>query len=125
MTLTDDERSALLKFWPKSRFNPGADEPYLEFDLYGILRFCGCGDPDAAAKWLLRLLVLMDSDPRDLPAIEAHWGATLDTPAYYLILYYLDAEGWTEHGGNVCGSWLTDKGRAGMIALREFREDVP
>lgn len=81
--------------------------------------FCGCGNPENAAKALLRLLCLH-------PLYEH--GADLDTwipddGVQYLLLYALDGAGLTEHGGVIRGAWLTPKGEAVRDALAAEQVD--
>lgn len=121
MSIDTANREALLAHWPKSLMNDGDDDPATEFDLHGIVKFCGCGCPEVAAVWLRDLLKLLDAGGMErFRKIDAHFKAGepyVSTPLYWLIMYWLDAEGWTEHGGGVSGAWLTDKGRAAIIAL--------
>lgn len=81
------------------------------------LRFCGCGQPEDAARFLLRLLELApfyeDVSSRALDAMMPTSGN------YWLTLYMLTDMDLIEHGGNASGSWLTDKGKAVMKFLTE------
>jgi hypothetical protein len=37
--------------------------------------------------------------------------------AEVLLAYIADALGWTEHGGGVCGAWLSESGRTALANL--------
>lgn len=74
-------------------------------------RFCGCGEPDAAAAALLKLLRLHPLFEHR-PEFE-RW--IPDEGVQNLLLYQLDEAGVTEHGGTVGGGWLTEFG----ITIRE------
>lgn len=80
--------------------------------------FCGCGNPRDAAAALLRLLRLHPAydHTEELEALIP------DNGIRHLLLYHLDQLGLTEHGGNIGGAWLTDKGEAVQDALS--REEV-
>ena len=81
--------------------------------------FCGCGSPEAAAAALLRLLRLH-------PAYDhAEELETLvpDNGIRHLLLYHLDQLDLTEHGGNIGGAWLTDKGEMVLDALTREEAD--
>jgi hypothetical protein len=81
--------------------------------------FCGCGEPDEAAKALLRLLRLHPLfDNRE--AFEA-W--LPDVGLQNLVLYSLDRKELTEHGGSVGGGWLTPLGEQVLSALAAEEAD--
>lgn len=80
-------------------------------------QFCGCGAPEVAAETLAKLLEL--SRPYSLAAQQS---LVTDEGARYLLLYWLDAMGLTEHGGSVDGAWLTEKGTELLAALTVERE---
>lgn len=82
-------------------------------------RFCGCGSPEDAAAALLRLLRL-----HPLHENRASFEAWIkDSGVEYLLLYQLDRDDLTEHGGTVGGGWLTDKGTALRDALAREEAD--
>lgn len=64
-------------------------------------KFCGCGQPE---KVLAELIATLDWAASDLASRPMYEGPLLP-------LYVLDQVGFTEHGGSVFGSWLTDEGR--------------
>lgn len=73
-------------------------------DFFDFLGFCGCGDPEATAAWLLAELKVLRYP---------------DTPAEWFIAYQFDNLGLTEHGTSVGASWLTDKGKEVVRRLEE------
>ena len=122
------EVDALIKkFWPEALVIPNP-EAYGDLDrqsvLLSIVGFCGCGGPGLTASWLRDLLRLHDTASTDLSgtgtARDTFWKEATGKsfgPVYYLIHYWLDDRGWTEHGGSVGGGWLTEKGRAVIAVL--------
>lgn len=85
----------------------------LRVDVLDRWEFCGCGQPEAGAAALLRLLRLH-------PLYEH--GDELrtwipDDGVRFLLLCAVDRLGLTEHGGSIEGGWLTDEGRATLDAL--------
>lgn len=79
--------------------------------------FCGCGNPPSAARALLRLLEIWDSEElamyQELPKLVQ------DDGAGFLLLYLVDRHmGLIEHGGGVLASWLTGTGARALEALR-------
>jgi hypothetical protein len=81
--------------------------------------FCGCGSPDAAAD-TLRILLALHPLHSNREAFEA---LVPNNGIQYLLLYTLDQFDLTEHGGNVGGGWLTDKGHAVLAALDNEKAD--
>lgn len=77
--------------------------------------FCGCGDPYSAAGALLKLLALHPLHESKSQSELNRW--ITDYGVIYLLLYKLDSDELTEHGGTVAGAWLTDKGKAVLEAL--------
>ena len=68
--------------------------------------FCGCGEPEAASAFLLKLLRLAPFYERreQLEQLLPNAGVR------YFVLYMLDRLDLTEHGGSVNGAWLTPEG---------------
>lgn len=125
-----DEKYALIEqHWPDALLNPEPefmDEPEIRYALTDIVGFCGCGCPDMAAAWLRDLLLLLDTSGASTDwdarcaGLKAHWAKVTTEeygPLFYLVMYWIGHQEWTEHGGSVGGSWLTDKGRAAIVAL--------
>jgi len=123
---TGEQYALIETHYPKALMNPGDEyrnSAWIRYDLHGVLGLCGCGIPEESAAWLLSLLKMIGSkreSPEDYERYcektEEVWGDTPDAMRY-LILYWIDDRGWTEHGGNVRGCWLQEKGRAAMVAL--------
>ena len=84
------------------------------------LGWCGCGDPDGAAKLLLTALEIIDDSASKYAATEAKWkelGYGNDL-VRVIFLYWLCDQGFTDHGTSVFGGWLTDAGHQLMTDLR-------
>ena len=95
--------------------------------LGGLLGFCGCGQPEAALRYVrdaLRLVAL--ESPDDSPTWD-NWYDTVYLPAVravfkenigaeYLMWYLLTDKELLEHGGSVPG-WLTDLGERVLADL--------
>lgn len=81
--------------------------------------FCGCGSPQDACRALLNLLRLHPLYEH-YDELEAFLP---DDGVQYLMLYTLDHFELTEHGGNVGGAWLTNKGKAVLVALERETGD--
>lgn len=82
--------------------------------------FCGCGNPEEAAKTLMVLLRFcpLHNHRDELESMIP------DVGLRHLVLYSLENHGLIEHGGSIGGSWLTDKGKAVLAALvREFLDE--
>ena len=86
--------------------------------------FCGCGCPEEATAYLLRVLKALGMSFDDM---EAHTKELYDalgfgrygednTGACYTILYWIHDKGWSEHGGAVPG-WLSEKGKRAVQIL--------
>lgn len=103
--------------------------------LKGIqsLKWCGCGNPDEGYEALLETLrahSVCGPNEDGTPSERQKWaearGGNWHGPGNgydYLILYFLDANGLMEHGGNVGGGWLTAKGEAVKLFLEEWGTD--
>ena len=79
----------------------------LSHDFKDVLKFCGCGNPSAAAclvRDILRLSPLYDH--------QEELGKLLPSKGIvYFVLYSLNEAGLFEHGGSVGGGWLTEAGK--------------
>ena len=95
---------------------------------FEVLNFCGCGDPNASARFIGRLLTensVRFDDGKPRPAsIEDAKKLVLEEPetAGLTLLYLLDAFNLTEHGGSVNGAWLTPLGE--QVAKLFLEENV-
>jgi hypothetical protein len=81
--------------------------------LWEDLPMCGCGNPETAVTLVHELLKLA-------PLYDHHDAVVSLLPSegvYYLVLGALDEAGLLEHGSNISGSWLTDKGQWFLRAL--------
>ena len=100
--------------------SPTPYESIVEARWFEDLKFCGCGYPEETRAYLLGILKAIkqrsDSDWKEDTIDQA-----INNPEMfrYFMLYVLDAMGLTEHGSNVGGSWLTEKGIAFVKEMEE------
>jgi hypothetical protein len=104
-------------------------------ELWDKWNFCGCGCPEVACEFLrdaLRLIKQRSDEnsgglaAENMERYKANWDKIAaflgekDRPGmYWLFLYWLDAQGLIEHGGNVGGGWLTEHGREVLAILEQ------
>lgn len=85
---------------------------YLRFKL----GWCGCGNPESALKYILKIINYL---------LERNNHVHFDDSGYF-VLYWLDKHEFTEHGCNISQSYVIDKGymlkEAIELALEEDRE---
>lgn len=89
----------------------------------GVFGFCGCGDLDEQFNRLLKVLHLLDN--KDKRREERLRNITeLETRSdLHIYLYILDDKDFSEHGGSVLASWLTEKGVA-LLGVLEYIEGL-
>jgi hypothetical protein len=97
------------------------------------LGWCGCGEPWAAIRFLGDVLEALDDDRSDCATQEESdnryllpfrmCGGNVCPGLAYGYLYTLDGVGLTDHGSNIRGSWLTDKGREVLEAINNCTEE--
>lgn len=93
---------------------------------YDAWRFCGCGNPEEIIKLIRRALSLhisataLSNDAWHTQLNERH--EFLSGPMGLFIMYWLDAQGYTEHGGNVSSAWLTSEGEVILKLLTNHAE---
>lgn len=86
--------------------------------VFGELGFCGCGDPAGALTFLRDTLNLMNQEFYSRYAeMQKRFP---DGPLSWSYLYMLDDKGLTEHGSNIRGCWLTEKGQTILAALNAY-----
>lgn len=116
------------------RFKVEASDKEKYVKTFHELDWCFCGQPEDAFDVLRVILRLMYSrsavsrhgDPRFMirsNRLRKFLGLSKRTIASgmaTIILYNLDANRLTEHGGSVSGSWLTAKGEDLMFAMYKF-----
>lgn len=111
-----------------------ADDPVDDL-LTEVLGFCGCGRPEDVACWIWKGLELLDDLIQGRPkgCVESNeagrirydaWSARCDAHfgsagAREFFWYWLDAKGFTEHGGSVPG-WFTPEGDALLSELQRI-----
>lgn len=82
------------------------------------LGFCGCGDPEGALEMLRDTLNLLNKE------FDERWDEIKrrfpDNPMSWTYLYFLDDKGLTDHGSNIRGCWLTEKGKGILAALNAY-----
>ena len=96
----------------------------------GLLGFCDCGDPKKNLQHVLRGLALIDE--RGPTGGHSAWDSwyqehkarerdvfASDTTALFFY-YWATSRDFSEHGGNVLASWLTEDGRRLLGMLREW-----
>lgn len=76
--------------------------------------WCGCGALERVDRMMLAYLSQDDTILRDDHVEEVSDDASV------LLAYIADSLGWTEHGGGVGGSWLTDDGKEALANLRHL-----
>lgn len=75
-------------------------------ELMERFKFCNCGKPEAALRAMQRCLESIVDVP--YPMMDEEW----------LVVYLLETEGYIDHEGNICASWLTDRGEALLEELK-------
>jgi len=111
-------------------FNGGyySDIESLLCDYYK-LPWCGCGSIEVMLKSIRDILKDCDSresyDNRNLK-MDYCYGkkGEFEEGMIYFILYWLDLNKYTEHGGSVGGSWLTEEGYELLKDLNEYIENI-
>jgi len=91
---------------------------------------CGCGDPLAVVLRIRDILQALRDRSTEAPKSAVAYGEVsqrihellghasgLKEPLYWWAWYALDNLGLIEHGSNIEGSWLTDKGSELLAAL--------
>jgi hypothetical protein len=98
--------------------------------LQDELGICSCGNPEDTLFFIRDVLQLMEDYNKDKMVWEEFYDkkealVKADNEGlYWLLWYYLDDKGLTEHGGNVSGCWLTTKGYEVLVMLNEWIDDL-
>ena len=80
-------------------------------DMMERLGFCNCGRPEDALRSIKRCLEAhADDNDMPYPITECEW----------VIVYYLEREGYLEHGSNISAAWRTDHGDLLLQQLEEI-----
>lgn len=107
------------------------DGKYLElseedFDLLDEVPLCGCGLPEGVLRLYhdqLKVTARAYPDSPDWPDYRDRVDAADGIEKlFHVVAYVLDAIEATEHGGNVSGAWLTDKGKRLLAILDRYAE---
>lgn len=92
-------------------------------ELTTLIPICGCGQPSDTIRYIITILkaIRNRSEQRcskdSVMALQRSFGLPLDKDGYLnhlagmFLLYMLDHLELIEHGGNVIGGWLSEKGR--------------
>lgn len=107
---------------------------------YDLFEFCGCGYVDGMMLYLLKVLCLFNDDEYYLNWVDLKnelgidlkgFSETVDITnfrqsgsilSFEALLYMLDAKGLTDHGHNIFGSNLTEKGILVREIFRKYAE---
>lgn len=113
------------------------DERRLEYEklLYNDLGMCGCGQPKKVEAMIISMLKVQKGYRENLKLndktayliAESKFTEILGTDkteVLEFILHSFDRAGFLEHGGNVHGSWFTDKGNR-FLELYSIKEVSP
>ena len=90
---------------------------------------CGCGAPEETCELIYKVLCgFADGSHYDtlkeiLPGVYASKDKK-DNYAEWFLLYRLDQLGLLEHGTIIRGSWLTDKGKELVAAMKLCGDDL-
>lgn len=117
--IVDDSDGALCRKLNKIGIVPSDYSSLIDLRWFEELKFCGCGNPDGAREYIAKILrAIKDRSDSDWATDSVAAAIKGDAEsAMWLILYVFDAMGLLEHGGNVSGSWLTDKGKQLLAEL--------
>ena len=84
-----------------------------------LMGWCKCGDPADVTAMTFLYLTAVDNKV-DYKTAQSTTG--IPDEAWLLLSYICDGLEWTEHGGSVGGSWLTDTGKEALRRYAEKRE---
>lgn len=85
--------------------------------FYDDLALCGCGSPEPAVFLVQDILEMAPFHERTYDEIAQLIGTE---GACHMVLSMLDRADLIEHGANIGGSWLTDKGTWCLQTLRQI-----
>lgn len=88
------------------------------FDILDKLKICGCGSSVQSAILIWNILKIFDS--KEWNKIDK---IGIDEKMF-IILYWMESFGWTEHGGSISCSWLTDDGRKLLKDINEMDKAI-
>jgi len=84
-----------------------------DYILMELLGFCGCGNPEEVAKYVIKFLRILD---------RKNW-RDYDDLDYMFFVYWANNKGFAEHGSTARCSWLTDKGKELLAELKKLDLD--
>lgn len=94
------------------------DKEYVLEEVRAAKDICGCGEPELAENFLIRILERFEVENPNGRMLET---LIPDEGTMWFCLYMLDALGLIDHGGTVSNGWLTDEGKAFLALHREGR----
>jgi hypothetical protein len=89
------------------------------------LTMCGCGRPDELKQFIKELLIAQSQDLNyeEKTKLRNEILEKVDKDLIFEFIFHrLEYADLVQHGGSVYGSWLTDKGKAFITAVDEFKE---
>lgn len=89
----------------------------------GAFGFCGCGYICDQFDRLLKVLHLLDNKDKRYEEQLRNITELSKRPDLHIYLYILDDKDFSEHGGSILVSWLTEKGVA-LLGVLEYIEEL-
>lgn len=84
----------------------GSTEEMLIVSRTDGLGFCMCGESASALRLVRDYLARIK-----LQILKSGYAWTdADSPSEWLVMYFADSRGFTEHGGGIRGAWLSQDG---------------
>lgn len=105
-------------------------------ELTSLIPICGCGQPCDTMRYIITILkaIRERSEQRcskdSVMALQRAFRLPLDTDGYLdhlagmFLMYMLDHLELTEHGGNVMGCWLTEKGHRAIDLYTQLESQI-
>jgi hypothetical protein len=98
----------------------------LYWEVWNKWPICGCGNPEATAKLIHKLLLYTKSAATETQEIPyEYWEELVPDEGdlagvHWLLMYLLDHLGYAEHGSSARFGWLTDKGKDVIAAIEKY-----
>ena len=84
-----------------------------------LMDWCRCGNPEDITAMAFLYLTAVENEVGYKDGQEI---TSIPVEAWDLLSYICDGLEWTDHGGSVGGSWLTDTGKEALRRYTEKRE---
>ena len=108
-------------------------KPLVDYYMFDVLHLCGCGCPEDTYEVIRRYLRIRKDnfdDELSWEAVQRRYKLNLhiDTAddvqdgLLQFMMYILDKNGFTEHGGSIGGCWLTKDGERLLTVLDAWYE---